>query len=94
MLVNWRFTDTGELFVLRLGNGTLSHVEGRLDDAADATISLSRASFTALLLLGAGVEGVAPPTDVSIEGRQDAFAEIVGLLDAFPAGFPIVTPRD
>ena len=44
LVVNWDFTDIGERWVMTVENAALSTVEGRLDDAADVTISLTRST--------------------------------------------------
>jgi alkyl sulfatase BDS1-like metallo-beta-lactamase superfamily hydrolase len=92
ILVNWVFTDTGEELVLRLSNGALTHVAGRLDDGAQATVTLTRRAFVQLLLAAAGQEGVAPPADIAVSGQAEALGELLSLLDTFSADFPIVTP--
>ncbi|MDO8212487.1 alkyl/aryl-sulfatase [Conexibacter sp. CPCC 206217] len=91
LTVNWHFTDRDERYVLRMRNGALTHVRGRLDPDADVTVTLTHAAFVALLLVAAGVAGVDPPTEIAIDGRPEALGELMSLLDAFTPDFPLVT---
>jgi alkyl sulfatase BDS1-like metallo-beta-lactamase superfamily hydrolase len=92
IVVNWHFTDRDDRYVLRLRNGALTHVRGRLDAEADATVTLTHAAFVQLLLVAAGVPGATPPTEIAVDGRPEALGELMSLLDAFTPDFPVVTP--
>jgi linear primary-alkylsulfatase len=90
--VNWHFTDSDDRYVLLLQNGALTHVRGRLDDEADATVRLTHEAFVQMLLTAAGAPGATPPTDIELDGRAEALGELMSLLDTFTPDFPIVTP--
>jgi alkyl sulfatase BDS1-like metallo-beta-lactamase superfamily hydrolase len=74
-------------------NSALSTVEGRLDDDAHATITLTRGALDAIILDGpeaAGEEFAAGR--LKIEGDGEKLGELLGLF-AFPdPGFDVVTP--
>ena len=90
--INWRFTDIAEDWVLGLSNRTLHSVGGRLDNAADVTVTTTR---RALLDVVSGemtfVDGVASGV-IAIEGDPEALRSIFGHLDTFASSFAIVEP--
>src|SRR6516225_8556132 len=45
IVLNWRFSDTGETFVLNLENCALTYTEGVQADEADASFALARATL-------------------------------------------------
>jgi alkyl sulfatase BDS1-like metallo-beta-lactamase superfamily hydrolase len=92
IVVNWHFTDRDDRYVLRLQNGALTHVHGRLDEEADATVTLTHEAFVQMLLMAAGAPGASAPTDIEVAGRAEALGELMSLLDTFTPDFPIVTP--
>ncbi len=86
----WDFTDVGEQWTVSVENGALSAVQGRL--AADATITLTRAAFDAVLLgEGDGPELFASGA-IAVTGDGAKLGEFLGLLDEGDPVFPIVTP--
>ena len=93
IVVNWDFTDTGEQWVMTVENGALSTVSGRLDEAADATIKLTRGALDTLILDGpeaAGEEFAAGR--IALEGNGEKLGELLGLFDFPDPGFNVVTP--
>ena len=42
IVLNWSFSDTGEIFVLNLENSALTYSEGVQADGADASFTLAR----------------------------------------------------
>ncbi len=92
VLINWRFTDVGEDWVLGLTNRTLWSVGGRHDAAAATTVTLPRSLLLGIFVgettfidaVGAGA--------VVIEGDAQALITVFGNLDVFASGFPIVEP--
>jgi alkyl sulfatase BDS1-like metallo-beta-lactamase superfamily hydrolase len=93
IVLNWRFTDTGQDYVLNLENSALTFVAGAQAADADATLTLTRATLdeialqktTFLAALQAGLIGVA--------GKGEKLGELLGLIETAPTNFPIVEPR-
>ncbi|MGC4082255.1 MAG: alkyl sulfatase dimerization domain-containing protein [Vicinamibacterales bacterium] len=50
MVLNWRFTDTGESLASTVDHAALTYVMGKTAPAADATIVTTRAVFNAMVL--------------------------------------------
>jgi alkyl sulfatase BDS1-like metallo-beta-lactamase superfamily hydrolase len=44
-VLNWKFTDTNESFVLTLENSALTHIEGVQAATADASFTLARGTL-------------------------------------------------
>ena len=92
VLVNWRFTDIGEDWVLGLQNRTLHATRGRHAGDAAATITTTRAALVEVvggrLALPEAVAGGA----FRLDGDPDALRVLFGNLDVFHSGFAIVEP--
>lgn len=80
------FPDTKERHLVTIRNGVMVHEEG-VADAADVSVTMPRAAFLQAL---AGGMGKGPPPQ--IEGRAELLPLFLGLFEAPPADFAIVTP--
>jgi len=92
IVVNFDFTDTGEQVVVRLSNGALSHVLGRTDDDADATITLTRTALDRFILGTTTLDAEAESGEISVEPGTEPLDELLSLLDTFEGWFNIVEP--
>jgi alkyl sulfatase BDS1-like metallo-beta-lactamase superfamily hydrolase len=90
--LNWVFTDTGEQVLLHLSNGALSHVIGRTDDSADATITLTRAALNRFILGQSTLDDEAQNGEIAVEPEIAPLDTLLGLLDEFDLWFNIVEP--
>jgi alkyl sulfatase BDS1-like metallo-beta-lactamase superfamily hydrolase len=91
-LLNFRFTDIGEEWILGLDNCAVRSRKGRLDSAADCTLTMTRE--TMLGIVGGTktfIESIGSG-EITLEGNGMALANIFGHLDTFMGGFPIVEP--
>ena len=93
VVLGWRFTDRGEEWTLRVHNGAVSTVEGRIADEAQATVTTTRATFDSLILKEIDPLEAFGSGAITVEGDGMALGTFLGLLDEPPEGFPIVTPR-
>jgi alkyl sulfatase BDS1-like metallo-beta-lactamase superfamily hydrolase len=90
--IGWYFTDVEERWTVKVENGALSAVKGKLAANAQATVTLTRAAFDAVLLKeGDGAELFASGAIV-VEGNGVKLGELLGLLDDGDPTFAIVTP--
>jgi alkyl sulfatase BDS1-like metallo-beta-lactamase superfamily hydrolase len=89
--IHLAFRDSGEDYLLILGNGVLRHHRGEGDDA-DVSLTLTRQAFLAIGMLGLPVRTLVEQGAVSAVGDLDAVDELVDLLDDFEFWFDIVTP--
>jgi alkyl sulfatase BDS1-like metallo-beta-lactamase superfamily hydrolase len=90
--VNVVVSDRDERHVVGLERGTLHHVAGRLDDEADVTITLPHLAFAALASGRGDLDELVARREVEIDGRREALDTLLGLLEDFEFGFPMVTP--
>lgn len=86
------FTDTDEQVVLRLSNGALSHVVGRTDDRADATITLTRSALNRFILGQTTLDEEAASGEISVSPDIAPLDAVLGLLDDFDLWFNIIEP--
>ena len=92
LVLNWNFTDTREKFVLNLENSALTYSEGRADPKADASFTLTRATLNEVILGKTTFPEVIKAGNAKVQGDPRKLGELMGMLDTFPASFPIVEP--
>jgi alkyl sulfatase BDS1-like metallo-beta-lactamase superfamily hydrolase len=90
--LDWVFTDTGEQVALLLSNGALSHVIGRKHEAADATITLTRAALNRFILGESTLDDEAKSGEITVEPDLAPLDELLALLDEFSLWFNIIEP--
>jgi alkyl sulfatase BDS1-like metallo-beta-lactamase superfamily hydrolase len=78
------FSDTGEHYLVTVENSVLNHWKDR--PGAECTVTLTRAQFSSILA------DRVTPSALHIEGRREAFQELLSLLEPFDRWFNIVTP--
>ena len=93
IVLNWKFTDTKQDFVLNLENSALTHVEGVQAPNADATLTLTRATLDAISLQQTTFPAAMQAGQIKVAGNPAKVGEMLGLLETFPNMFPIVEPR-
>ena len=91
LALNVNFTDLDEQYALVVENGVLNYARKPVA-GADATLTLSKLALAEIQLGKVTQQQQVEAGKLKIEGRQDAFAELLGLLDRFPFWFNIVTP--
>ena len=87
------FTDLGQPYTLTIENGVLNHVR-RAAPNADAKVSLTKATLDRIQLGEITPEQAITSGEMKVEGRREAFADFLAMLDKFPFWFNIVTPND
>jgi alkyl sulfatase BDS1-like metallo-beta-lactamase superfamily hydrolase len=90
--INAIFTDTNERYVLLVEHGVLNYTKGKQADAADATLTTSRAVLGQILQGEATWKDKLASNEAIVEGRQEKLLEFLSLLDAFNFWFNVVTP--
>lgn len=93
IVINWTFTDNNETYVMNLENSALTHRAGKLSEAADASVKLTRAALDAITLKQRSFLGSIATGDVSISGNPLKLRELFGMLDDFTPDFEIVEPK-
>lgn len=92
IVVNWNFTAPREQYVLNLENSALTHVAGRQDPQADATVTLTRATLDAVTLRRISFPEAMKSGQIRVEGDPRKVGELLSLLDNFDPSFAIVEP--
>ncbi len=93
IVLNWKFTDTGEEFVLTLENCALTYSEGVQSATADAGFVLARATLDEVIAKQTGFPEAVAAGKIGVSGNAMRLAELMGLMDEFPRMFEIVEPK-
>jgi len=92
IVINWTFPDTGQRYAVTLQNCALTYLAGRHADAADASVSLDRATLNRIILRELALPEAMAAGVLRIEGNAMKVAELFGLLDDFTTGFEVIEP--
>ena len=93
IILNWRFTDTSETFVLNLENGALTHSAGRQDPMAHVSLRLNRSTLSTIMQQTVTFAEAIAAGSIVVTGDATKLAELMGLIDEFKRMFEIVTPK-
>ena len=88
--LNIDFSDLRKQYGLAVENAVLNY--GKPLAQPDAKLTMSKATLDAIQLKEVTLEQAITKGDLKIEGKREALAEFMGLLDTFPFWFNIVTP--
>jgi alkyl sulfatase BDS1-like metallo-beta-lactamase superfamily hydrolase len=89
--LNINFTDLKKQYALVVENGVLNYAAKPVNKA-DAKINVSKATLDQIQLKEKTIEQAIASGALKIQGRREAFAEFMGLLDEYQFWFNIVTP--
>jgi alkyl sulfatase BDS1-like metallo-beta-lactamase superfamily hydrolase len=93
IVLNWRFVDTAETFVLTLQNSALTYSRGAQSLTADATFTLARATLDEVIAKQTSFAKAIASGSVEAGGDATRLDELMALLDDFPRMFEIVEPK-
>lgn len=93
IVLNWVFTDTQQRYAMTLDNSALTYLKGKTDPQADATLTLPRSVLDAINTKQLSLREAVGAGQVQIVGQAAKVGELLGLIDEFQPGFPVVTPR-
>lgn len=91
-VLNIVLSDTNEKHLITIENSVLIHEAGVRDDKADATVTMKRSDLLETLLAGVPVGLKTATGAIKVEGKSDAYRELVVLIDPINTNFNIVTP--
>jgi len=91
--VNWRFSDSGQQVVLLLENGALHHRLKSQYPAADATLTLDRATLDDVILQRTTLDEAIRSGRIEVDGKAERVAALLAMLDRLDRRFPTVEPR-
>lgn len=89
--LNIDFTDLGKQYALTVENATLNYTD-KLAGTADAKLTLTKTLLDSIQLKETTIEQAVSSGQLKLEGKPEALAEFLGLLDNYPFWFNIVTP--
>lgn len=90
--INMVFTDLNETWALELSNSVLNNTKGRVLKNPDATLTLTRPAFLAMLLQGKKLPEMMASGQVKVSGNPLALASVFSNVETFDPYFNIVTP--
>jgi len=93
IVINWTFSDLKQTYVMNLENSALTHTAGKLSDNADASVTLTRATWDAITLKQRTFLGSVLTGDVSLGGNPLKLRELFGMLDDFSPDFEVIEPK-
>ena len=93
LVLNWRFTDTKQNYVLNLENSALTYMADAQADKPDATITLSRATLDEISLQKTTFPAALQAGQIVVTGPTGKLVELLGMMDTFPGMFPLIEPR-
>jgi alkyl sulfatase BDS1-like metallo-beta-lactamase superfamily hydrolase len=92
-VLNWIFTDTDQVFALNLEHSALTHRSGARAAHADTTLTLTRKTLNAIMLLQTTFPDAVADGKIAIEGDGAKLRELLSLFDTFSPMFEIVEPK-
>src|SRR5438552_6886948 len=93
IVLNWKFTDTKENFVLTLENCALTYAEGVQAERADAGFTLPRGTLDEVIAKQTSFPEAVASGKIKFTGNAMRLAELMALMDEFPRMFEIVEPK-
>jgi alkyl sulfatase BDS1-like metallo-beta-lactamase superfamily hydrolase len=90
--LNWTQPDTKATFVLKVDNAVLHYKQGAPDPKADATLTMPRERYNAILLGTTTLDAETKAGHAKVTGNAAQLTEFLGMLDTFNPMFNVVTP--
>jgi alkyl sulfatase BDS1-like metallo-beta-lactamase superfamily hydrolase len=91
-VLNWHVTDRDERFAIRLAHSTLTHVAGKKEPGAQASLAGPRDVLLALILKRTTVPQAIQAGALACDGDAGCAEALFGMLDDFHLMFDVVTP--
>lgn len=89
--INWRFTDTGENYLVNLQNATLTHIKGFESSSPDVEISMTKAILNDVMMGGATFEEKVESSEIELTGN-DGFFKFMDMFDTGNPAFNMIEP--
>ncbi|HYA35238.1 MAG TPA: alkyl sulfatase C-terminal domain-containing protein, partial [Candidatus Binataceae bacterium] len=93
IVLNWRFTDTDQEYILNLENSALTFVADAQADNADATLTLTRVTLDEISLQKTSFADALRSGRIEVTGDAAKLTELLDMLDTFAPDFPVIEPR-
>jgi alkyl sulfatase BDS1-like metallo-beta-lactamase superfamily hydrolase len=92
LTVDVRITDADTRYRLSLANGVLTYSTAQRPDAADATVTVPRATSLAFLVGGAADPATLAAAGIELAGDTGVLGRLFAVLESPDPDFAIVTP--
>jgi len=92
LMINIRFPDKDETFLLELKNAHLNNIQGIQSQSADVTVTMNRSDLNLMLMKVKSFPELVKSGAIQFDGDITAFTSILQMLEEFPFWFNIVTP--
>lgn len=92
IVIDWRFTDTGESITSTLEHGALTSITGKTDANAATTVTTTRTVFENVIVGQRALADAIKLREITISGDDKALSDLFALLIDFDPRFPIVEP--
>jgi alkyl sulfatase BDS1-like metallo-beta-lactamase superfamily hydrolase len=92
IVINWRFTDTGESLASTLEHGALTSITGKLASKAVTTATTTRPVFESVILERRTLADAMERREITTIGDAKAISDLFALLVVVETGFPVVEP--
>jgi alkyl sulfatase BDS1-like metallo-beta-lactamase superfamily hydrolase len=92
--ININFSDSGTTYALELSNSVLNNTKGRMLKSADASLTLSTATFMKMTVGKQPLPALIKAGEVKLEGDAKALAAVFANLETPDPLFNIVTPGE
>jgi alkyl sulfatase BDS1-like metallo-beta-lactamase superfamily hydrolase len=90
--INIELTDRGERHLVTVRNGVMIHETGIRDEAAGATVRMTRMDLLMTLLAGVPVATLVGSGSLVIDGDATLYDALVGLIEPITPNFNVVIP--
>jgi alkyl sulfatase BDS1-like metallo-beta-lactamase superfamily hydrolase len=91
LTLNIDFTDLKKQYAVTVENGVLNYAS-KPNAGADATLTIAKRMLDKVQLKQVTMDQALATGDARLDGRREAYRELMALLDDFPFWFNIVTP--
>lgn len=92
LVINWQLSDTEEKYRLNLENSTLTYRADAQDDAAQATVVMTRETLNQILLKRTTFPEAVKSGQIKVSGETNAFFGLLQMLEVPSGSFPIIEP--
>jgi len=93
LVINWQLTDTNENYRLNLEHSTLTYRADEQDDAAQASVAMTRSTLDSILLRQTTFPDAVKAGKIKVTGDPKAFFGLLQMIEVPEANFGIVEPR-
>ena len=92
MVLQWKFEDSGESYVVNVENATLTYLPGSSQATPDATVALDRGVLDDLMMRKTTFDEALRSARIKVTGNEGKFVAFTKLFDTATPGFNMIEP--